>query len=182
MSLRKAAGAAALAGLLLLTACSDDAVTAEVTALDGCNPLASEHDCLMPFPSDFFLQDGFVEMGDASLTEDGQRLDQFGLHAADGFSASSQIAALFRQPIDDSNLTAPYGDLEETLQPTSATLLIDAETGELVMHAAELDARALDDFGRVLTIRPMLPSGFYSGQRWSRDVRCVILGLLWRRH
>ncbi len=78
------------------------------------------------------------------------------LHAADGFSPGNQILALFPGGVDPHNLVFHTGDVTKSLEVDSPTLLIDASTGEPVLHFAELDPRAEDDSRRGLVIRPLV--------------------------
>jgi hypothetical protein len=155
--------AAIAAAALSLLGCSDDEAMPPLEIAEGCNPLAASRDCLLPYPSDVHLVD------DAELAG-GRRLapapaawpstptgayDMWSLHPADGFPVSSQILALLDAPIGDAGLVGPADPLEGSLDATSPTQLIDAETGERVLHLAEPDARATDPQRRALVIRPL---------------------------
>ncbi|MBI4702762.1 MAG: hypothetical protein HY744_16700, partial [Deltaproteobacteria bacterium] len=132
----------------------------------GCNPLAAEHDCLLPFPSDFFLvADQALPSGKRVLlpepaqprTDDGKAVDLLAPHPADGFSPGNQILALFSQGIDDTDLVGASADLTRSLDPAaSPTLLVEAESGAPVLHLAEIDPRAEEDLRRALVIRPLV--------------------------
>jgi hypothetical protein len=144
---------------------SDDEETTQSTIPAGCNPITADWDCLLPFPSDYFLQaDAGLPSGHRvvltdtakPLSDDGVALDLTALHPMDGFSPGSQILALFPSGIDDSGLVFHDGGTEKTLSPESTTLLIDATTGEPVMHFAEVDPRPDEDSERGLIIRPMV--------------------------
>jgi hypothetical protein len=159
-----------LALALLVAGCgSDDSASNDggdlppLTIPEGCNPLAADWDCMLPYPSDFLLKD------DASMPS-GKRvtlapdmvlhgktadIDPTLLHAADGFSPGNQILALFPGGVDDENLVFHQDDVTQSLGADSPTLLIDTSTGEPVLHFAELDPRADDDARRGLVIRPL---------------------------
>jgi hypothetical protein len=152
------------AALLTLVGCGDDEETAPLEIAAGCNPLASARDCLLPYPSDVHLVD------DASMPS-GRRLapaavawpqssnggfDMWSLHPADGFPIGSQMLALLDEPIAADGLVGPADDLEASLEPASPTQLIDAVSGERLLHLAELDARAEDPMRRALIIRPLV--------------------------
>jgi hypothetical protein len=159
-----------LAGALLLMGCgSDDSESTggnlpPLTIPEGCNPLAADWDCMLPYPSDALLVD------DASLPS-GRRvalspgmvlkgkkgdIDPTLLHPADGFSPGNQILALFPGGVDGENLVFHQDDVTQSLGDESPTLLIDTSTGEPVLHFAELDPRADDDARRGLVIRPLI--------------------------
>ncbi len=132
---------------------------------EGCNPLAADRDCSLPYPSDFFAATDpstasgrRVSFDTAAqlLTKDDTRVDLSALHVADGFSPGNQIMALFPEGVDDSGLTFHTDDVGATLSASSRTILLDADTGEPVLHFAELDPRAETDERRALLIRPLV--------------------------
>lgn len=151
----------ALLGVLgVLAACSTPEQMLEVP--EGCNPLAAEHDCLLPFPSDYFLaEDGTLPSGHrvrlteaAKLkTKDGTAFDFTELHPADGWSHGTQILALFPGGVEVSNLPSIQSP---TAEVSGATVLLDTERGEGVLHFAELDPRAPSDARRALLLRPLV--------------------------
>ncbi|MFY1825301.1 hypothetical protein ACN47A_05255, partial [Myxococcus fulvus] len=112
---------------------------------EGCNPLASEHDCLLPYPSDYFLkEDGALPSGHrvtlsaaAKLkTRDGTPFDFTDLHPADGYSHGTQMLVLFPGGVDDTGLPAVT---RPTAATSGSTVLLEAEAGTGVLHFAELD-------------------------------------------
>ena len=157
-----------LLAAVLLSGCGDDE-KAEPTLppLDipeGCNPIASEWDCLLPFPSDQFLKDDATlpagkrfEVPEAAQVhdKDGAAVNLGALFPADGFSPGTQILALFPSGVDDTELVFHTDDVKKSLGD-SATVLLDADTGERVLHFAEVDPRAEDDARRGLVVRPLV--------------------------
>ncbi len=161
-----------------LVACGDDSsasgtgggggagggATGGLTITEGCNPLAADSDCLVPYPSDVFLVDdpntvtgrrvAVPEV--AQIRFDEVAVDMTRLHPADGFSWQTPILALFPGGIDDANLPRLDDDFAISTSGSSPTLLVDTETGALVPHFAELDPRAFDDARRALVIRPQV--------------------------
>ncbi|GMV40911.1 MAG: hypothetical protein AMXMBFR64_26270 [Myxococcales bacterium] len=132
---------------------------------EGCNALAPEWSCLLPFPSDAFLQPDpsmptgrRVEVPDAAVPRDLDDVapDFEGVTPVDGFSVLPQIGVLIPGGIDDGPLVFHTEDLSLSMEWSSPTLLIDAETGERVMHFAELDPRTSPDVGAFLIIRPLV--------------------------
>lgn len=130
----------------------------------SCNPLATEYDCLLPFPSDAFLvTDGALPSGKRVVVPDAALpmstngvFDPFPLYPADGFSIGAQILALFPGGVDDASLTHHYDDVSATIEGTSTTLLIEAASNDYVLHFADLDPAAETDTRRAMTIRPMV--------------------------
>lgn len=144
---------------------SPDTGSPKLETPPGCNPLDASWDCLLPFPSDFFLVDDpslpsghRVELEEPAMlhTDKGDQVNLFKLHPPDGFSHGTQIMALFPDGVDDSNLVTWTGDLSKSLTADSPTALIDASTGKRVLHMAELDPRATDDANRAMLIRPLV--------------------------
>ncbi len=166
--------AAALAAALVLIGCSsDDSGTApqpdasvSLDPLDipaGCNPLAADLDCLLPYPSDAFLVDdpsmpsgARVEHGDAARPRraSGADVDPTLRHAADGFSHMPQLLALFGEAVDDSDLPRARTP-ERSLEADSPTIIVSATRGERMLHLAELDPRTDDPTRQALLLRPL---------------------------
>lgn len=132
-----------------------------------CNPISPEWDCLYPFPSNLFLKKdasrpgGFaVDMPDAVLPSaiiHGEEVpvNFYTVHPTDGFSVGAQIGVRIPGGISRGNLVFHTGDVGVSKTAASTTQIIDAETGERVLHFAELDVRpdSIDD--RILILRPM---------------------------
>jgi hypothetical protein len=162
---------ALLAGTSALAGCGDDGDSTSTgtggagggafTVPAGCNPLAADADCLLPYPSDVFLA---TEGGDrrvvvpeaAQLRLDERAVDPLAFHRPDGFPVGTPILALLPGPLDDTPLVFWRDDLERSKGDDSPTILIDTTTGERVAHFAELDPRAADVPERQgLVIHPM---------------------------
>jgi hypothetical protein len=153
--------------VLLALSCSsktDDApATQELAIPAGCNPLAADWDCLLPFPSDYFLVDDAtmpskkrLKLGAATpKTKEGTPVDFTILHPADGAPHLPQILAIFPGGIDRKSLTF-HDRLDDSLKPESTTLILEADTGKPVMHFAEVDPRAATPDRQALVIRPMI--------------------------
>ncbi len=132
----------------------------------GCNPLAADWDCTLPWPSDVFLIDDpampsgrRVAPHQRALVHDVRDdavVDPFSFQPVDGFSPLSPILVLFPDGVDPDGLVFHLDDVTRTLRGDSPTLLLDALTGEPVLHFAELDPRAETDDRRTLVIHPMV--------------------------
>jgi hypothetical protein len=137
--------------------------------LSPCNPLAEELDCLLPFPSDFFLQaDATLPSGNRVVIPEAALpvpvrgrgpLDFSRTVTSDGFSPGSQILAMLPGAIDGSSL-AGYAPQEpekalRSLDADSPTVLVEVLTGRKVAHIAELDVRAPRPARQALIVRPL---------------------------
>lgn len=154
-------------GLALLSGCSggdESPGTLPPPAVPaGCNPIAYEHDCLLPYPSDFFLMDDastpskkrVAVTPEATLkTQSNIPVDFSKHHPADGFSRVTPILAVFPEGVSDENLTFHTDDPAATQNAGSPTVVLDAETGELVAHWAELDKGTDISREQALFVRP----------------------------
>lgn len=152
-------------GLLAATGCSGgeaagDLPPAAVPA--GCNPIAYEHDCMLPYPSDVFLVDDAslpskkrvqITPQATLLTDVDDPVDFTKYHPVDGFSPVTPIMALFPQGVDDAGLSFHSDDPAASLKADSPTLLLDAESGELIPHWAELDKNTTNVKEQALFVR-----------------------------
>jgi hypothetical protein len=159
-----------LSALVLATGfsggCGDDDTTAPVVVEEGCNPLAADWHCLLPFPTDFFVvPDDSLPGGRRVVlteqatpyTDEDKSMDFTVPHPTDGFSNLPQILAYFPFAIDTTGLVFHTGDIEQSLASHSSTLLLNAQTGEPVLHFAEIDPREMEEPRRALAIRPIVP-------------------------
>lgn len=130
---------------------------------EHCQPLLAGADCMLPYPSDFFrtadatLPGGFrVEHNGSAkmVTVDGYSADVNDWRPTDGFSRAPPILALLGAPVVDEGLVHIFDDRADSARPESKTLLLDAETGELVPHFVDLDPRADDRARQAIVIRP----------------------------
>lgn len=165
---------------LALVACGDDDGTTDDPGMDmstpdpdggpegiivqeGCDNSQTLR-CFLPWPSSVFLaEDPSSETGfRVDVPDEGLPLNQYGeiidraepWENFDGFSPSGSLLAGFWGKVDDTPLS-DEDHIPETLETSSQTLLIDAETGELVAHFAEVDKwRNDDDRTTSLYMRP----------------------------
>lgn len=161
--------------LLVLAACAEEAANSAkapepepeplppLAIPAGCNPLASEHDCLLPFPSDVFLRTDaeggtslFLPGPARPRTADGVEVDFSARRPAAGFSPLPQLMVLFPEGVDPAPLPQPWDGLARSLEQGSPTVLLDVETGERILHLAETDPLAESDERRALLIRPLV--------------------------
>ncbi|TNE51852.1 MAG: hypothetical protein EP343_03045 [Deltaproteobacteria bacterium] len=118
--------------------------------------------CPLPWPSMRYLtknektETGFhIDYDPKALVRnaDGEYLDPTPYKRLDGFSTNTQVATLFAEPVDVSEL-AGVDSIDRSLKKESNTLLVDLEKGELVAHWVENDARADSPKETLFFLRP----------------------------
>jgi hypothetical protein len=129
----------------------------------GCNPIAFEHDCLLPYPSDVFrVEDASLPSGKRVAitpvaqvrTRTNDAIDFLQYRAVDGFSHLQPLMTVWPKGVDTSELVGALGDLDMTLLPASKTILLNAETGEPVAHWAEVDKNTDKVDRQAFVVRP----------------------------
>ncbi len=141
-----------------------DQAAIDALGVDGrCDELDAAR-CLLPFPSFRFTTPDpttptgvRVELPEGQLTNvGGAALQVEPWRSLDGFSPGTPMLTL----LGDVDLVAsgapPIGDLARSLDPDSATVVLDLTTGERIPHWAELDARAPAG-SRLLILRAAVP-------------------------
>ena len=127
---------------------------------DGCDNINPIH-CMLPFPSSAFLVDD-------SSTVSGKRIDYSPttlpgsgsksvieiplINQMDGFSTSTQIMTSF-STIPNLDSVASQNDIALSMDLGHATMLVNMNTGELVEHWVEVDARAEENEESIVHIR-----------------------------
>jgi hypothetical protein len=175
--MRSLAGIVCLAALLSTVGCSSSSPSpapggaagssgvAPLALKDGCNPLLAGADCFLPYPSDVFrvadatLPSGFrVETPGASKMKAGRggSADPSEWRPMDGFSKMPPIVALLGGPVSTTGLSGLMDPPAATMAATSPTLLIDAATGALIPHFADVDPREEDPSKQALVIHPLV--------------------------
>lgn len=172
-----------LALVSLLAACSDnndnnnkntdpDPISIETPNADRCEILDSTN-CMFPWPSNVFTVPSestdtglLVNLNQASMpaNKQGVQVDPAEWNRNDGFSPSQMIVAQV-PGVDLAQTGAPsITDLEQSLDPASPVVVINASTGEQHLIFAELDANTDDPAEQTFIIRPM--AQFERGQRY----------------
>ncbi|MBA3818114.1 MAG: hypothetical protein H0X17_04435 [Deltaproteobacteria bacterium] len=149
-----------LCSTLLLVACGGG--DKDLATPAQCNPLGGAS-CVLPWPSAIYEVDDAttetgrrlaIPAGALPTNIDGIPIEPDTYNTKDGFSSAVPMLMAFEGGVDPANLVH-YSDFAASLTPASPTVLIDMATGELVVHFAELDARAADDPAKqALVIRP----------------------------
>lgn len=144
----------------LLFACSGEAPL-EVPA--GCQPLAAELDCVLPYPSDFFVKDTpdgrrvVFEGAAKRRSDEGASADLGEVRPIAGFSRIPLIVATFAAPIASDGLVRIDDDPNDALDPSkSATIIVDATTLERVPHYADIDPLEGDGARNALVLHPLV--------------------------
>jgi hypothetical protein len=140
-----------LAVLVVLAACGDDAVEVPPEA----NPLGFTSD-ILPYPSSLYQRaDGTLDVPVGVFpknTVTDAELDPTPLNNRRGFPATTMMLWAAPGGVDPEGLVGP-DNLAGSIDPsTSATVVVDMTTGELVPHFAEVDANELDNFSRQAVI------------------------------
>jgi hypothetical protein len=132
-----------------------------------CDFLIEER-CILPYPSSFFLKPDAttptglrVNYGPQSLPKNTSNVyvDPTDWNTLDGFSPGPMILALFPDtgsPVDvgpGSNV-AFHTNFDRSLEADHPIVLMKADTGERIVHFAELDANTTDVTRRALIVRP----------------------------
>lgn len=159
----------ALHGCYELGSCGDPAVQASepLCALDQqsvkCDFLVAEH-CLLPFPSSTFLSPDpntptgvrvDIDIEAMPRNRDQRRIDPAEHNTFDGFSPGAVLIAIFTEGVDlVASGVPPITDIARSLEEDSPTVLVDADTGERVLHFAELDEQATIPDKKTFMIRP----------------------------
>jgi hypothetical protein len=132
----------------------------------GCQPLAPDVSCTLPYPSDFFLvpdptlpSGKKVALSGAAkpVTPDGKDLDFTAAWVADGASRQPTIVAVVPGEIVGDGLPNVMDDPTRSMDPASSpTLLVRADTGEMIPHYVDLDQRPTDPAKVAIAIRPFV--------------------------
>jgi hypothetical protein len=156
----------ALLGCYELGSCDDPATQASelLRPLDqqtvNCDFLVAEH-CLLPFPSSTFLVPDpntptgmrvHIEPEAMPMNRDHIRIDPADYNTFDGFSPGAVIITIFPGGVDlNASGAARITNIQRSLDSDSPTVLVDADTGQRVLHFVELDEQA---FPLAFMIRP----------------------------
>jgi hypothetical protein len=138
----------------------------EVDRTPGCDFLIEER-CLLPYPSSAFLVPDAttptgqrLAYGPTALPKNsgGKHIDPTDWNTLDGFSPGPLVVALFPDngaPVDTTaSGLAFHTSYPLSLATGSPSVLLDAASGERVVHFVELDANTTDVTRRALLMRP----------------------------
>ena len=154
-----------VAAVAVVAAVAASCAPAPLAIPAGCSPLYADHDCGLPYPSDFFTTDDAtlptgkrVHFADAAklITDGGLSADVNDAWPADGFSRVTPIVWSFGVRTDPASVTGIFDDQAPTLQPGFHTALINARTGERVPHFIDVDPLAEADDREGLVMHPLV--------------------------
>jgi len=165
---------------LLLLGCppaEDD--TAALGERGDCNPVGGGENCILPFPSSFFLSPddatvtGYrVSFGPSSLpmNENDLQTDPTYWNEKDGFPTLGAMYTHF----PDMSVEGVIGheDLGAYSASDAKTVILDAETGERVPHFGELEVRVRDTDDSLFIMRPVVP--LEHGRRYVVGIRGLV--------
>ena len=152
-----------VACLFFVTACESELPPLDLPA--GCNPLLAGTDCMLPFPSDFFLVDDAtlpsgkrIEVTGAAVVTsiDDESANVYEVETVDGFSLTPPIVAILGEPLSQLGLNTIFDQPAKTTQTTHPTLLVNTKTLELIPHFVDLDPRATSPDRQAMVIRPLV--------------------------
>ena len=130
--------------------------------------LAADSGCLVPYPSDWFtVADSATATGkrvalpDVLSNADGITMDMTEWNRNDGFSPNSPMLVYLAGLDAEASALPMWTDIGASLADDSPIVLVDMTSGDRIALWAEMDAHAVDEADRLLTIRPAisLPEG-----------------------
>lgn len=165
----KARTLALISLLIIVVGCPGEEENEQVESMgleEGCQPLLAGLDCMLPYPSNFFLvEDSTLESGhrvemplySKIYTDDNFSADVNEYRVSDGFSTLPPIVATFGVPLDKSSFVSILDDYEASVESSSRTLIIDVENQRFVPHFVDVDERNDDPQREAFVLRPMEP-------------------------
>jgi hypothetical protein len=148
-----------LAAMIVFFACGEDRVfpapTDPTAGIDtDCDPIVPER-CGFPFPNDYWSKNGHVAFGKNTLPlARGKQIDPAAWADADGFSVGQ--APMTFLPNASATGLPTHDDMAASTAPDSATVLLEADTGDRVAHFSEIDMSTFHDDDRALLLRPAI--------------------------
>lgn len=165
--------ALAMVWTLWLTACPPSVTPLGIP--EGCQPLAADLHCGMPFPSDAFLVDDDalpsghrveIPLEAELLTESGGAADITEFLPQDGFSRLSPIVCTFGVGVDPASVPGATADPSATTTKDFPIALIRASDSARVPFYVDVDPRAASPERQALILRPL--------QRLDAETRYVV--------
>ena len=134
----------------------------EINGNDFCD-LTNQIHCMLPFPSGFFLDADESQITDYRLNITGEAIPDTNsaqsenmviLDRLDGFSPSTQIFTAFSS-IPNITEMADQFNISPSIEINHSSILMNLDTGEVIHHWIELDARAKDGEDTLIFVRTL---------------------------
>lgn len=128
---------------------TDSGESVSIPGSPNCDDTNTDH-CMLPFPSGSFLDANTGTETGYSLSIPGSAIPDTNsavtenmviLDRLDGFSPSTQIMTSFGSQVPDISNLASQFDIAPSVNPSHGTILLNLDTGEIIHHWVELDAR-----------------------------------------
>ena len=164
--------AAALIAVGAITGAACSSAPDPAVVPEGCDPIVPEH-CGFPFPNDLWRDaSGHVVFGANTLPVPtlGKPIDPKTLSWRDGFSPG-ECAMTFLPGATAAGLP-DENHLADSITTSSPTILMEADTGALVPHLAEIDVSTFHDDDNALMLHPVVR--LKNGTRYIAAVRRVV--------
>lgn len=153
-----------LPALLLFAGCAPPELP-PLALPEGCQPLLGGADCLLPFPSDFFLvPDATLPSGSRiSVTGSARpRTDPGGIadpgtwRAADGASRLPMPTMFMSAEVSPASVPGYFDDPSASITAQSGAVLIEAATGRMIPNFVDIDPRATSVDRQALVMHPLI--------------------------
>jgi len=136
-------------------------------SLSSCDPLVREY-CMLPFPNNFYLeadnttQTGFrlrITPEGLPVSDKGESIDPVDWLHRDGFARALPASTLVLGLSLETSKLPRHWDIGESLISESPSILLDADTGEVLPHWTELDNSTPEGplNERILMLWPIVP-------------------------
>lgn len=156
---------APLVALLVLSCGKSEAPPPPPLGLaDGCQPLLGGHDCLLPYPSNYFLVDDpslpsgkRIELTKVSKVRTaGGPADPNLWKPADGYSQIPTLVTAWPSGATLDGFVNVNGDYASSTSDSSQSLWIEVGTHERIAHYVDLDPRAKTPERQAMVIHPVV--------------------------
>lgn len=144
--------------------CSSSASDTPLVVVAGCQPLYGGGECTAPYPSDFFRvadatrATGFrVDLQGAGELKNSKDMsaDMTETFVSDGFSTVPSIVGALPGALSADGVYGVMDDPERSKSKDGHTLLLRADTGELIAHYTDMGALSEDKGLSPVTVRPV---------------------------
>lgn len=152
---------------ILTAACSVDSEQGELALPLSCQPLFGPRECRAPFPSDFFrIADSSTPTGyrislegvaDLTTPAKGKAASIYKRMKIDGASIVPTIVAALPGVVVNDGLPKVQDDPAKSQQKTSATVIIDADTGAFIPHYTDVIGDAGETLSAPIVLRTIVP-------------------------